>query len=105
MKQNGKERKKSIQELKGKIIPALRRNDVVQAGIFGSFARGESGKKSDIDILVKFKKGKSLLDLVGLKLELEKKTKRKVDLLTYDSVHPLLKGFILKEEVRIYEEG
>ena len=76
-------------------------NGVIKAGLFGSFARGESTKSSDIDILVKFKGTKSLLDLAGLEIELEKKLNKKVDLLTYDSIHPLLKKRILSEEVKI----
>ncbi len=86
------------------IIPILKRYGVVKAGLFGSFVRGEARKSSDIDILIQFKGRKSLLDLVGLKLELEGRLKRKVDVLTYNSIHPLLKDRILKEEVRIYEK-
>ncbi len=84
-----------------KIIPILKRNGVVKAGVFGSYARGEARKKSDIDILVKFRGKKSLLDMVGLSMELEENLGRKVDLLTYGSVHPLLKDRIMKEEKRI----
>ena len=98
---NNKKIKAQLQKLQKQIIPSLKRNDVVQAGLFGSFARGEATKSSDIDILVKFKGNKSLLDLAGLEMELEKKLKKKVDLLTYDSVHPLLKKRILDEEVKI----
>ena len=91
----------SIQVIKKKIRPILKRSDVRRAGIFGSIARGEAKKSSDIDILVEFKKGKSLFDLVGLEIKLEKALKRKVDLLTYKSIHPLLKDRILKEEISI----
>ena len=45
----------------------------------------------DIDILVEFWAEKSLLDLAGLKIELEESSGRKVDVLTYNSLHPLLK--------------
>ena len=41
------------------------------------------------------------MDLAGLEIELEKKLGRKVDLLTYDSLHPLLKKRILDEELKI----
>ncbi len=54
------------------IAPILKSNDVLKAGIFGSYARGEQKKSSDIDILIKFKEGKSLLDLARLELILEK---------------------------------
>ena len=82
-------------------MPILKKNNVIKAGIFGSFVRGDYNKKSDIDILIKFKGRKSLFDLAGLEIELEKKLKKKVDVLTYNSIHPLLKERILKEEVKI----
>ena len=94
-------KKKNIRDLEKKIIRILKRHDVAKAGLFGSFARGESTRKSDVDILINFKGRKSLLDLAGLEIELEKKLNRKVDLLTYNSIHPLLRDRILKEEVRI----
>ncbi|MEM5811664.1 MAG: nucleotidyltransferase family protein [Candidatus Aenigmatarchaeota archaeon] len=93
-----------LNELKKKILPILKNYDVIKAGIFGSFARGEANKKSDIDLLVKFKGRKSLLDLISLEIALKNKLKRKVEVLTYDSLHPLLKERILKEEIRIHEE-
>jgi len=94
-------KKKKIDKLTKKIIPILKRHDVVKAGIFGSFVRGEATRRSDIDILIKFKGRKSLLDLARVEIELEKRLRRKTDVLTYDSIHPLLKDRILKEEVRI----
>ena len=84
-----------------RIIPILKKNGAVRAGVFGSFARGEFHKKSDIDLVIKLKAGKTLLDLVGLEMELEKKMGRKIDLLTYDSIHPLLKKNILSQQIRI----
>ena len=94
--------RQNINKLKKIIVPILKRNQVIRAGIFGSFARGEETKKSDLDLLIRVKKRKfSLLDLVGLELELEEKLNRKVDLLTYGSLHPLLKDRILKEEIKI----
>ena len=89
----------SIQEIKKKISPILKKNGVKKAAIFGSYARGEEKKRSDVDILIKYKyDNKSYFDLVGLQLELEKKLKKKVDLLTYDSIHPLLRESILEDQ-------
>ena len=87
-----------IIEIRKKILYALKQNDVKRASLFGSVVRGELTDESDIDILVEFKGRKSLLDLVGLKLELEEMLKRKVDILTYNSLHPLLKDRILREQ-------
>lgn len=64
----------------------------------GSFDRGEQKEYSDIDIPVEFKYGKSLLDLAGLKIELEEALGRKVDVLTYNSLHPSLRDRILQEQ-------
>jgi hypothetical protein len=87
-----------LEGLKNKIIPILLRNDVKKAAVFGSFVRGEQKENSDIDLLIEFKGKKSLLDLAGLKIELEEALKRKVDVLTYNSLHPLLKDRILQEQ-------
>jgi len=87
-----------LEGLKSKIIPVLERYEVKRAGVFGSFVRGEQKEDSDIDILVEFKGDKSLLDLAGLKIELEENLHRKVDVLTYNSLHPLLKDKILREQ-------
>ena len=77
---------------------------MLKAALFGSVVRGEAGKKSDVDVLVQLEDGKTLLDLVGLKLDLEDRLGRKVDLLTYGCIHPLLKDIILKEQKIIYEK-
>ncbi len=92
------------QNIKKQILPILRRHGVMKASVFGSFARGEAKKGSDVDLLVKLPKGKSLLDLVSLKLELEEKLGRKVDVLTYNSINHLLKDIILNEQKIIYEK-
>jgi|SRR3989344_2868576 len=93
--------KKQLERIKRISIPILKKNGVVKAGIFGSYARGEAKKNSDIDLLIKFKGRKSLLDLSGLKIELESKLKKEVDLTEYVVIHPLLKNRIYKEEVRV----
>jgi predicted nucleotidyltransferase len=90
--------KSKIEEIKKTILSILKKHEVKKAALFGSFVRGEESEKSDIDLLVEFKGKKSLLDLVGLKQELEKVLKRKVDVLTYKSLHPLLKDRILQEQ-------
>ena len=91
--------KTTIAEIKKKIVPILKRNDVKHAAIFGSFARGEATKKSDIDILIEYKNDdKILFDLVDLQSELKKTLKRKVDLLTYDTIYHRLRDRILKSQ-------
>ena len=91
---------KNIKEIKSKIVKVLKKNNVTKAGIFGSYARGEQKKNSDIDILIEPPKGIGF-GFVGIQLELEDKLGKKVDLITYKYISPYLKDKILKEEVRI----
>jgi predicted nucleotidyltransferase len=87
-----------VEEIEKKIAPVLKRYGVSRAAIFGSYARGEEREDSDIDILVEFEGDRSLLDLAGLKIELEEALGRSVDVLTYNSLHPLLRDRILNEQ-------
>ncbi len=68
-----------------------------KVGIFGSYARNEQTKDSDLDILVSFKETISFLDLVGLELELSEVLGIKVDLITERSVNPRLKKYIYQD--------
>jgi predicted nucleotidyltransferase len=91
-----------IRRLKKSISSLLIANGVKRAAIFGSFARGNATEQSDIDLLIEFKgKNTSLFDLVALKLQLEEKLGRHVDLITYNSLHPLLRDRIIAEQVII----
>jgi len=92
---------KNILKIKSLIINIIKRKGIKKAGIFGSYARGEQKFSSDIDILIEPAKGMGFFDIVKLEDELEKKIKKKIDLLTYDSIHKLLKERILQEEIRI----
>lgn len=86
------------------MLPVFKNQGVVKAAIFGSFAAGEEKENSDIDLLVKFKAMPTLLDLSRLKLKLENKVGRTVDVITYNGVNPRLKNIILKEQKIIYEK-
>jgi len=74
---------------------------VRELGIFGSYARGEQKKSSDIDILVKFNPNASLFDFVGLGNYLEEKLKIKVDVVSEGGIRPELRSNIIKGVVRI----
>ena len=66
-----------LKKLKKIVVPVLKRNNVVKAGIFGSFAIGRAKKSSDIDILIEVKARKfSLFDMIGIELELKKVFKK-----------------------------
>ena len=90
-----------MQAVQDAILDVLRKNGVKRAAFFGSIVRGEMNEESDIDILIEFEGRKSLLDLSHLKNELEDTVNRRVDLLTYRSLHPRLRDRILAEQVPI----
>jgi len=90
--------KKHIEQIKQKILPILQRYEVKKVGLFGSCVRGQMTDDSDIDILVEIQKDISLLDFAGLKLEIEEALNRKVDLVEYDTIKPLLRERILNEQ-------
>jgi len=91
----------SIEEIKSRALPILKRYGVKRAGVFGSAARGEMSPDSDVDILVEIDGDMSLLDFVGLKLELEEKLGRNVDLVEYSTLKPILKERILESELSL----
>ncbi|SDK00116.1 nucleotidyltransferase family protein [Natronincola ferrireducens] len=74
---------------------------VVSIKVFGSVARGEEKSDSDIDLLVKLEEGRSLFDLIGFKNDLEYLLKRKVDVVTEESLHWTLKDQVSNEVVEI----
>ena len=79
----GNKRTETLSVLKPRIVRILRKNGIHKAGIFGSYARGDQKKQSDIDILVEPTKTMDLYDFVGVKLALEELLKKKVDLISY----------------------
>ena len=91
-----------IEEIKEKITPLLKLNDVEFAGIFGSYAREENRPESDLDILVRFSKPKSLFDLVGLEMEISDRLGRKADVVTEKYLHPYLHSQVSKDLKILY---
>ncbi|MEM3061812.1 MAG: nucleotidyltransferase family protein [Candidatus Bathyarchaeia archaeon] len=92
--------------LKERLFEVCQKNDIVFMAVFGSFARGEQEKGSDVDIAIEFDKNsrKSLLDLVRIENELSKIFKRKVDLGIFSSLNPYIIEDVKKEMRIIYEK-
>jgi hypothetical protein len=84
-----------------KIKLILKQKGVTRAAIFGSYARGEQKRNSDVDLLVELPDKMTLFGMGGLKMDLEENIGKKVDLVEYHLLHPLLKDEILKEQIPI----
>ena len=69
--------------------------------VFGSVSRREAGTQSDVDILVKLEPGRSLLDIVAIKQDLEDLLGCEVDVVTEESISPYIREQVLKEAVSL----
>ncbi|MBI2110746.1 nucleotidyltransferase family protein [Candidatus Woesearchaeota archaeon] len=95
-------RLKQIQSILASSKAELRKKyNVKELGIFGSYARGQQRKSSDVDILVKFNLNATIFDFVGLGNYLEEKLKIKVDVVSERGIRPELKSSIVKGVVRV----
>ena len=69
--------------------------------IFGSVSRGEATEKSDIDLLISLEPGRTLLDIVAIKQDLEDLLGCKVDLVTPKAIKPRMKPYIMQDLVHV----
>jgi len=93
-----------IEEVKNKLFKQrtdiIKRFHVKKIGVFGSFVQNKQTKKSDIDILVEFKRGhKDFFNYMRLKYYLEESLGRKVDLVIKEAVKSELRERIFNEVV------
>ena len=78
---NSLDREYILDELRGLKSELRDRYEVSKIGIFGSVARNEANETSDVDIVVDMEP--NILKRVNLKIELEQKFGRKVDVIRY----------------------
>jgi len=84
------------------LMPILKEKYSVETiEIFGSYARAEENKKSDLDILITFSKPYNLWEFIDVKDFLTKKLRMKVDLVPKDSIKPMIRDQILQEATSI----
>jgi len=89
-------------EIKNIILSHLKEYNPLKIGIFGSFARGDNKKESDIDILIEFKEPPSLLTLIKLENDLSDTLGIKVDLVTTGALkNKRIKKSIKKDLINI----
>jgi uncharacterized protein len=86
---------------RAKLNAIFKEYGVKRAAVFGSYARGEQKKTSDIDFLIELEDGRTLMDMGGLSVDLEELFGKKIDLVEYECIHPKLKSQILSQQVPI----
>jgi uncharacterized protein with HEPN domain/predicted nucleotidyltransferase len=86
-----------LKEKREEILRMAAKHGARNVRVFGSVACGEADERSDIDLLVEFEPGRSLLDQAGLVVELEELLGRTIDVVTEGGLYWLLRRRILKE--------
>ncbi len=69
--------------------------------VFGSMARGDATPDSDVDLLVDNVSQLTGFQLGALQMDAQDILGRKVDLLTRNALHPLMRERVLQEAVRL----
>ncbi len=90
-----------IQQQKSVILAIASQYHAANIRVFGSVVRGEEREDSDIDLLVDFLPGSTLLDQVGLIDELSAKLGRKVDIVSERALNKYLRQRVLQEAVAL----
>ena len=90
-----------LQTLKGLKSEIRQRYKAEIRGIFGSYAKGQEGAQSDLDVLVEFDEGANLLDLVGRSIFLEEKLNLSVDVVPESAIREEIRESVLREAVAV----
>jgi predicted nucleotidyltransferase len=89
----------ALQKKREAILDLCARHGATKMRVFGSVARGEAQKGSDLDLLVVFEEGRTLLDHARLKLALEGLLGVPVDVVSEGGLAPRLRERVLREAV------
>lgn len=77
----------------------FKRYGIIEASVFGSYARGDFTPSSDLDLLVDLEPGRSYFDLGGLQYELEQTSGKKVDVVLKSTLRKRIKPYVNREKV------
>jgi predicted nucleotidyltransferase len=80
-----------------RVLAAAKRHGVSKVRVFGSVARNERLRHSDLDLLVELDAGRTLLDLIGFKQEAEEIFGVRVDVATPQILKPRVRSRALRE--------
>lgn len=84
---------------RGEVLRIVARHGAGKVRVFGSVVRGDAGPDSDVDILIDLDPGRSLLDIVAIKQDLEDLLGCRVDVVTEAAISPYIRDRVLEEAV------
>ncbi|MBI5003941.1 nucleotidyltransferase family protein [Candidatus Kaiserbacteria bacterium] len=93
----------NLSEIQEKTSPILRSYHVRKASVFGSIARGEDSKDSDVDLLVEFGEPMGMIGYLRFIAQLEESLQKKVDVVTEKSINKFIRPYIVPDLKVIYE--
>ena len=88
-----------IQQKRDAILEIAKRYGASDVRIFGSVARGDNSDGSDLDLIVHFDPGRSLLDHGGLVMDLREFLGIKVDVIDDEGMRPRFRDHVMKEAI------
>ena len=99
-----------FESIKLLVIPVAKKNKLDSISLFGSYARGEAGNDSDVDLLISGGDYKGLFDFLDIKEQFESALGKKVDLISRKSLDEnktasglYFRENVIREERLIYE--
>jgi predicted nucleotidyltransferase len=90
-----------IGDKRGEVLQIVDRHGAGRVRVFGSVVRGDAGPDSDVDILIDLEQGRSLLDIVAIKQDLEDLLGCRVDVVTEAAISPYIRDRVLEEAVSL----
>jgi hypothetical protein len=95
----------TLDEIREKVRPICEAYKVKRLFLFGSYARGEATKESDVDFHIMLDEETTLLELGGLYVDLEDALQKEVDIVTQVPKEQEIFGkYMEKEEILLYED-
>jgi hypothetical protein len=91
--------RQTLQEKREAILEIARRYGAHDVRIFGSVARGDNTSDSDLDLIVRFDKGRTLLDHGGLLMDLRDLLGMKVDVIDEEGMRPRFRDEVMREAI------
>jgi predicted nucleotidyltransferase len=90
-----------LKEKREEILQIAQKHGARNVRVFGSVAKGEARAGSDVDLLVEMEPGRSLLDMIAIKQDLEDLLARRVDVVTEAAVSPYIRESVLNGAIRL----
>jgi hypothetical protein len=90
-----------LHDRREEVLKVAASHGATEVRLFGSRARGKGGGASDLDLLVKLALGRTLLDLVAIKQDLEDLLGCSVDVVTEEAISPYIRPQVLKEVITL----